>query len=316
MNRVFADSKASGRSGEAKWSAWKRLHDPRSRFSGAVAFLLGGVLLASTPLAAQETAAATQTVADAAAENEIVVEGRRNRDELINAYERGLNTASSNDPLARYAPEDYCPAVLGLSPASNKQIATRMRKVATAAGVKPAEEDCVSSALVIFTYDKAAFLQKFQSRHPKYFNQLQGGGRHLAKVDGPAVAWHLVQVQGTKSPEPGGLFFSAVTPVIAMSVVVVDRSALLGLTPTQIADYVLMRTLTDREPGALDVPNDVTILKALHAPMNSAVPASLTRWDLAYLKGRYTGHPGRYSTRQAAAIRGMMRRALSEAASN
>jgi hypothetical protein len=167
---------------------------------------------------------------------------------------------------------------------------------------------------VIFTDDKAAFLGKFQARYPKFFSQLQGGGRHLAKAEGPAVAWHLVDVTGTKAPEPGGLFFSAVTPVVALSVVVVERSALLGLTTTQIADYVLMRTLTDREPGTLDVPNDVTILKALHAPMASALPASLTAWDLAYLKGRYTGHPGRYSTRQAASIRGMMRRALTESA--
>jgi hypothetical protein len=235
---------------------------------------------------------------------------------VINSYIKAITAANPNEPLARYARGDYCPAVYGLSPTMNKQITTRMRAVAVAAGVKPAEEDCVPSAVVIFTDRKGEFLEKFRARYPSYFEQLGGAMRRLKEAEGPAVAWRLVQRIIATEGTGGGLIYSAVTPVVTMSVVVVERSALLGLTTTQIADYVLMRTLTDQEPKTLNVPNDYTILKALRAPLGSAVPSSLTKWDLAYLKGRYSNHPSRYSSQQAASLRGMMRRALTETASN
>jgi hypothetical protein len=266
---------------------------------------------AAEPLAAQETAAAPSAEGD-----EIVVEGRRHREELINGYVKGVTAVSRNWPLARYAAGDYCPAVLGLSAARNNEIATRMRTVAAAAGVKPADEDCVPSALAIFIDDKAAFLAKFRNRHPKYFQQLPGRGRGLAEAEEPAVAWRIVQTSATNIPTGGDIIYSPYTPAVAMSVVVLERRAVIGLTTTQIADYVLMRTLTDPTPKAIGAPNDFTILGALEAPIGSAVPSSLTQWDLAYLKGRYSGHPARYSPRQAAAIRGAMRRALGEAATN
>lgn len=250
-----------------------------------------------------------------AEEEEIVVEGQRNADNVINSYLKGITAANPNEPLARYARGDYCPATYGLSASSNKQITTRMRAVAVAAGVNPAEEDCVPSALVIFVDGKNEFLEKFRARHPRYFAELRGRGRPLLESEEPAVAWRLVQRVFATDGTGGGMIRSTVTPVITMSVVVVERRALIGLTTTQIADYVLMRSLTDQEPRTLNVPNDYTILKALPAPLASAVPLSLTKWDLAYLKGRYSNHPASYSTRQAATIRGMMRRALTETAS-
>jgi hypothetical protein len=272
------------------------------------ALCLVAALTCSSPLAAQEAASTPSE------EVEIVVEGQRVRDDAIERYVEGLNAARRSLPLARYAPRDYCPAVLGLSAARNKQIAARMRTVAAAAGVKPADEGCVPSAIAIFTNDKEAFLEKFRERHPRYFQQLPARGRRLAQSDGPAVAWRIVETSATNSPTGGNLILSAYTPAVAMSVVVLERKALLGLTVTQIADYVLMQTLTDHGSEPLAVPMDFTILGALHAPVGSAVPSSLTAWDLAYLKGRYSGHPGRYSTMQAATIRGMMRRALTETA--
>lgn len=280
-----------------------------SRRTRAVALCLAGALICSAPLAAQEPAATPPED-----EDEIVVEGQRVRDDVIERYVEGLNAARRSLPLARYAPRDYCPAVLGLSASRNKQIAARMRSVAAAAGVKPAEEDCVPSALAIFTDDKDSFLERFRARHPRYFQQLPARGRRLAKTEEPAVAWRLVETSATNSPTGGDLILSPYTPAVAMAVVVLERKALLGLTTTQVADYVLMRTLTDYGSKPLGVPMDFTILGALDAPIGSAVPSSLTEWDLTYLKGRYSGHPARYSTRQAATIRGLMRRALTQAA--
>lgn len=295
----------------------------RSRFAWAAALLMAAGACPSSPLLAQEAAGPPPT------EDPIVVTGVRDQQETIHDYVGGITVARQDQPLPRYIPDEYCPAVLGLSAQRNAQIAGRMRAVAAAAGVKPAAAGCVPSALVIFVDDKEAFLRDFRARHPTYFIDLQGRNPPAPAADGPAVAWHLVQLldpQGVpldhavgggynvvESPAGGSRLLSMVRPVVAMSVVVVERGALVGLTGTQIADYALMRTLTDRGPEGLDVPAGLTILGAIGAPMGGAVPLSLTEWDLAYLKGRYAGHPARYGQSQAAAIRNRIRRALAGA---
>lgn len=262
---------------------------------------------------------------DAAA---IVVTGMSEREQLevIRDYVRDLSIAVSYDPLARYEPGSYCPAVLGLSVARNGEIATRMRAVAKAAGVQPAAPGCRTSALVFFVENKAAFLAAFRKRHPIFFNDLRREyGAFPPREKGPASAWQLVgklDPQGMPIGRPtnlgptvvgssmrGSRLLSMVTQVVSMSVVIVERDALVGLTATQIADYVAMRSLSDRGLTASSVPGQFTILAALTAPMGSAVPLSLTRWDIAYLKGRYAGDPARYGPSQRATIQKRMRAA-------
>lgn len=302
-------------------------HLRRSRLIRAATLLTAGAVLPLTSLAAQP-----QTPPPPPQEDEVVVTGVRNPKEVIEDYVGGLTDIVDDQPIARYAEEEYCPAVLGLSAERNAQIAARMRTVAAAAGVEPAKAGCLPSALVIFVDDAETFLAEFRTRHPIYFTDPQGRLGEPVKANGPVAAWSLVQLvdpQGmpvgsgiggdpkyVESPAGGSRLLSMVRPVVAMSVVIVERSALVGLTPTQIADYALMRTLTDRGPESLKTSQGVSILGALGAPMGSAVPASLTEWDLAYLKGRYAGHPARYGRSQGAAIRNRMRRALEQASTN
>ncbi len=260
---------------------------------------------------------------------EIVVTATTVREQLRLAaeYVRGLTVAVPSDPLARYNADVYCPAVVGLSPARNGEIAARMRAVAAAAGVRPAGPDCRTSALVIFVDDKESFLASFRREHPVYFTDLRRTyGRFPPREEGPATAWHLVaqiDPQGAplgrrtnlgpvvvESPMRGSRILSMITQSVAMSVVVIERRALIGLTPTQIADYSLMRTLTDHGQQRLNVPGEFTILRALTTPMGDAVPQTLTEWDLAYLEARYSGHPALYGERQRAIIQRDVRRAV------
>ena len=293
-----------------------------SGFGRTIAFLLAGAVLPSSAPAAQKASP------PAAEGEEIVISGIRDQLKLIDTYVDGLTVSVSDDPLARYQPGVYCPAVLGLGAARNAQIAARMRAVAAAAGVKPAGPGCRTSALVIFADDKESFLAAFRREHPLYFTRLRGEEPPRTEEEGPAVAWHLVQeldpqgmpVQRTDESGPaivssstgGSRLLSMIQPVVAMSVVVVERRALIGLTATQIADYVLVRTLSDRALKGSDVPRTLTILRALDAPIGTAVPSSLTELDLAYLKGRYSGDPSRYGPSQRAAIRRSMKRAASK----
>jgi hypothetical protein len=296
-----------------KKSQWWRLD-----LNSALALFLAGLLIPSAALQAQDAP-------QPSSEDEILVTGVRDRLETIDRYVKGLTIVRSGDPLSRYEPGTFCPAVIGLTERLNSEVTARMRTVAAAAGVSPAKPQCAPNALVMFAANKASFMRAFRKQHPVYFSDLQTKDELPPPESGPAIAWHLVQLldpQGNpvrrtpsgigmvESPAGGSRIRAMVQPVVIMSVVVVERKALLGLTPTQIADYAIMRTLTDRAPDLSRVPNEVTILRALTAPMGSAVPASLTDWDFAYLKGRYSGDPRFFGPSQSAAIRNSVRQAV------
>lgn len=290
----------------------------RLGLNGALALLLATILIPSTAVQAQDSA-------QPPSEDEILVTGVRDRLKTIDRYVKGLTIVRSGDPLSRYEPGTFCPVAIGLTDRVNREVTARMRSVAAAAGVHPAKAPCAPNALVMFATDKASFMRAFRKQHPVYFSDLQTKDELPPPEAGPAIAWHLVQLldpQGNpvrrspsgigmvESPAGGSRIRAMVQPVVVMAVVVVERKALLGLTPTQIADYAIMRTLTDRAPDLAKVPNEVTILRALTAPMGSAVPASLTDWDLAYLKGRYSGDPRFFGSSQTATIRKSVRRAV------
>lgn len=290
------------------------------RARAAAALLAAAFALAPPPASAQPAQPEAQ-------EDEIVVRGTREQLRAIDDFVEGLTVVVPGDPLPRYQPGAFCPASVGLSEARNREIVDRMRLVAAAAGVQPAAPGCRPSALVIFVNDKASFLATFRRAHPIYFRNPRGANHRVPPDEpGPAVAWHLVgelDPQGmpiqresefgpavVSSSMRGSRILSMVEPVVAMAVVVIERRALRGLTGTQIADYALMRTLTDSGPQRVQVPTDYTILRALEAPMGSSVAGSVTDWDLAYVRGRYSGHPARYGASQRAAIRRSIREAV------
>ena len=270
---------------------------------------------------AQETAAPE---ASSAPDDAIVVQGIREKARVIDAYVRALTVITSRDPLPRYAEDSYCPGVVGLSAARNAELEARMRAVAAAAGVKPAADPCRTSALVLFVDDKEGFVAAFRKAYPVYFIDQSRRKWTPPREAGPVVAWHLSQridsegntggsgfgIKVFSSPMGGSRITEMTRPVIVMSVVIVERRALVGLTPVQIADYVFMRSLTDRAPSNLQGTAAETVLTAIDAATGTAIPASLTEWDLAYVRGRYASPEFRNGYSQGAAIRAGMKRKL------
>lgn len=257
----------------------------------------------------------------------VIVQGLKTKDlkNAIGAYVRDMTSMDETGPLARYQPKDYCPAVLGLHDALDREITARMRQVADAAGVKPAPPGCPTSALVIVVDDKEAFIKAFQKQRPIYFKDPKGELWSPPKENGPAISWQLTQqmdpdgnpvssdsqgVRYVQSAQGGSRINSMITVAIAMSVVIIERKALVGLSTMQIADYALMRSLTDRPPADLNVAKRLSILGVIDAPMGAETPASLTQWDFAYLKGRYASDPRSYGTRQSSVIRQSMERTI------
>jgi hypothetical protein len=99
-------------------------------------------------------------------------------------------------------------------------------------------------------------------------------------------------------------------------VVVIEREAVAGLTAVQVADYAAMRAFTQVDEAALREARAPTILAAIEAPMGTAVPNTLTEWDLAYLRG-LAGTPAfRAAGLQRANIRRRMMNQLRDAPLN
>lgn len=270
------------------------------------------LLAISAPAAAQEPAGDDQA--------DVVVTAREQRDKQIRDYVRALSDVPGRDPMARFDRTTICPGVVGLSAARNAEIGGRMRVVAKAAGIAVSDKaDCKPNALVIFATDKEAMVAALEKAHPVYFRDAYGTPIRTPKQAGPATAWHLegrLDRSGTpvgynfetgiyelSSPLPPSRTSSTMRPIFIAAVVVIQLDSVVGLSPTQIADYAAMRTFAQTDPERVKGLSAPTILTILDAPDDAEVPVTLTKWDLGYLRGLYAAAPMRGATTQRGEIK-------------
>lgn len=262
---------------------------------------------------------------------EILVVGKRekqNQAEQIKEFVRALSTDGWDSPMTRF--ENICPAVIGLPPAQNLEIVTRIRTVATAAGIEVAEEGCRSNVRVIVIPDKEEMLKLLKSKHPVLFRDYDRRAVELVKEEGPVTAWHVRQKldrQGnTLEPNEDGktsIYFDGASPrVLAVyrpvamgAMILMEQQGLIGLTTTQIADYAAMRALTTIYPHRLSRSDAPTILRVMSSKIGDETPLSLTEWDFAFLKSAYSVPPYSYSSSQRDRIRRAIKKDLNAPAS-
>ena len=237
----------------------------------------------------------------AADEDVIVVTGERVTrqqikrfvDELV-YYPRGIQPARWTQRI--------CPSVHGLRAPLSSRVEARMRTVAEAAGLVPDKEKCVPNVIVIVTPDKRAFLSMLARRDSFYFDGIPFWRvNEIIRNPSLAVSWHLDglpvspggrDVQGiNRTTEAASRLRFTQAPTFDAAVVVIDAKGLEGLTTTQLADYASMRAYVRVRPGRLSAPTSASILGVIDAPADAEVPASLTRWDLGFLRGMYSSDP-------------------------
>jgi hypothetical protein len=270
-----------------------------------LALALACALPAATPAAAQER----QPEAEAP---DAVVTGQRDREEQVRDFVKALTPPAGAGSIPRFI-EEVCPVAVGLAPAPAERVAARLREVSQAIGLKVAGRNCHPNAFVIVTADKRAFIDTLAEKRPESFGSMSSQQiRRLARARGPAAAWQLSgPVDESGSPlvfdealgayrndtmqaasrirSAGGVGFDA-------TAVVVEARALEGLTATQLADYAAMRLFAKLDPARLPSPPPRTILAILEAPMGSALPVTLTQWDLGFLRGLYSAPAGLYAS--------------------
>jgi len=254
----------------------------------------------------------------------ITVEGR-NPDDQIRALVDSLPPAPANGHIARFE-HDACPAILGVPPAQRASIVARMRAVGAAAGVPMGRPSCRPNIVILVTPDKRQLIEQLARRYPYYLGDLSRRQiARLAESPAPSALWHMngvVDADGRvltasggnvpvmRTGRQGSRIVDQTHPEYIGSVLVLQASALVGLTTTQLADYAAMRTLSGADPARLPGRDVPTILTLVDAPMGSEVPITLTNWDLAFLQSLYASDVDIRAPGQRGEIQAGMRRAL------
>ena len=263
------------------------------------AALLAAALAMAAPAHAQRTPPAAP--AQDQAGQDVVVTGTADREQEIRDFVGALTgQVPMTGQLARFE-EAICPGVYGLSDQLKGVIAARMRRVAAEVGLRVADQGCRPNLLLMVTRDKVTFLRRLASRYPQFFDEEENSPRRVTAQPGPVAAWHAtiaLNADGQPISVQGGFGVNRTTrsqsrvtaparPAFVAAAIVVESGALVGLSAIQLADYALMRGLARTDPHDLPPNSPPTILSAIEAPMGSAVPITITRWDLGFLRGLY-----------------------------
>jgi len=280
--------------------------------------MFGFALLAALLTAAPDAPApASSQPAD-----DIIVEGVRGQRKRVHEFVRALDDVPSFGQIAKFH-SPVCPAVLGLPAEQSRRVAERMKRVAASAGIRIGDARCAPNVFLIAAVGKGSTIEALNQRFPAYFRGMSGKEvRKLASATAPSVAWQvrgLLSADGTvlKQTQMGGPVINEGTnsgsrvragtmPQFVASMVVVERSALTGLTTTQVADFAAMRAFADTDPGRAAGAGAPTILTLLDKGDDQPLPITLTHWDLGYLKSLYATPNDYYANYQ----RGEMERAM------
>jgi hypothetical protein len=286
--------------------------------------LVASILAASLFLPA--TAAGQQPPQEQPAE--LVVTGTRQREQVRNFVD-ALTRAPVFGQLSRFV-EAVCPETIGLSPHQNRAVAERIRSVAEAAAISVGRQGCRPNLFVIVAQDREDVIRQLRAN----WLDPRGDPVRIPRQSGPAVALHLeglldgdgvpAAVKQEEGDGRSGYYIVAGSgassrvrpmsqPHFLLAALVVEPEALEGLTTLQLADYAAMRLLARTDPSRLENAAAPTILNVLDAPMGTAVPVTLTQWDLGFLRALYGSGERRYASRQRVEMRQLLRQELERA---
>ncbi|WP_294329358.1 hypothetical protein [uncultured Sphingomonas sp.] len=228
----------------------------------------------------------------------------------VEALQRAVTPRTASDePLPRFG-DPICFAAAGLDRGTLEQLGGRLVEDAAQAGITLAGPGCRPNVTLVFVEDVDAAFSRLRQRDPLRF-----GYRTREEIDaigqqgGPVRAWRIIETRSRDGDRIGanvasGSFsatlavttashlFAAIRRDILASVILIERTAIIGKTPVQIADYVAMRALGDANPlrgpedGATATSDTILLL---FDPNIAAPPQELTGFDRGYLKGLYSG---------------------------
>lgn len=297
------------------------------------ALVFGTIAVASPQTGAPEPAQESSDLVQSDPSDQVVVTGRRDVEAQIRTFVDALTPAAPRGQLTRFE-GTACPTAGGsITEAQVKTVERRIRAVAAAVGIPPGAPGCRPNILIAVVPDKAAYVRDLWRRHGRdAFNSTMSSGdvRRLADDPYPAAAWHFsgymsetglnlefaAPGQGNRMNRGarGSLATALARPAAFGGIVVVQDSALIGLTTTQLADYAAMRIFAVIDPKRLHGSTTQSILRVIDAAPEDDVPVTLTRWDLGFLRGLYHGPGTVFAASQRVEIRRSITHQLEQAA--
>lgn len=256
------------------------------------------ILFALAAASAALTSAAVQAPA-VGDRSEIVVHGVRDPKGAATDYIDKLLPNAFDVQLGRFE-EPLCAAAVGLPDKLRNEVLSRIRRVATAAGVPLAGERCTTNLLLVVVDDKAALIDGMRRQKQSYLYGLGAAKvRQLSHAPGPVASWQIsdvigadgmpLRVDGDGFPRlfttaPPSRLVNTTRKRLLGAVIVVEQKGLLGVDTRQLADFALMRALTPIEPRERPAPGS-SILSLFDGGLSPTdAPQSVTAWDLAFLK--------------------------------
>lgn len=249
------------------------------------------------------------------ARSTIVVKGER--DQIKEAVQQLSKTITrpvrSERPLGRFY-DNMCFATLGIERNYADAILSRLTEITEEiGGTLAGNDDCKPNALIGFVNDVDDDFKALKNDHKWLFAGLADYQIDRAERGSEFVrAWSLEETRGADkrllaNSDFGGLsgqntgkqtaininqptsrMQMSISRAMLFSVVLIDRTAITGKSPNQLADYAAMRLLGptyDAPKDASGGPTD-TILSLFTDPDNA--PAQWTVFDRAYLKALYS----------------------------
>lgn len=285
--------------------------------------LLPGALLLTQPTAAQDQPAARSA-------DDIIVKGRpepRRRD--VDRQARAITPRIDvhSEPLARFQ-DPICPGILGLPRGFAEAMVDRIRFDARRLRIDVAREDgCRPNIVIAFVRNGQREIEAIRNKPGSLLAGLTTAEvRELAADAGPVHAWvnSLVrsrdgdplrgsaeagQIPTVTVPAATSHIFLATRLDIVSAVVLIDITAVDGMSVMQLADYAVMRSLARTRSVDSDAAAE-TIL-SLFDP-GGARPAELTAFDLAYLRSVYGSLPNLPALTKLGGVAREMRREVAE----
>jgi len=213
-----------------------------------------------------------------------------------------------------------CPMVVGVSDAQARFFQRRLLEVQNTVRRKPPKSDaeCRPNLFVIITDEADQVLTDWKERDPGMFRWKSRDGVSRSGGSGPVRTWHNAILTGADGEAVNyGSTLSAVgSPVnnqvrtgsrlniekpscplsgrieascwehINAVVVLVDVHAAGKVTLVQLADFISVVSLSQIDLSA-DLGSVDSILRLFEQPRPEVLPAGLTEWDYAFLKGIY-----------------------------
>jgi hypothetical protein len=269
----------------------------------------------------------TPQIVPAPGDQAIVVTGERETRKTVEQFVRSLTPTIWQGQISRFE-HSVCPAVYGLAKAQADAVTNRMRAIARNVGIVVEGSHCGPNVLLIVTGNKRALLEELERHRGEIFGGMPRRlVREMERDPSPAAAW---QLRGRPISASGmdlrwdaklGAWMNYTTdaashitegsrPQFDGAVVVIERKALAGLTVTQLADYAAIRALTGADPAKLGNSGAPTILHVLDVPMGGETPITMTKWDLAFLKGFYDVHRNMRANAQRSEITDSMEKTI------